>query len=116
MPNVSTLQSSTASFNLNLSAEQCEFQDLARKFTNEEIIPRAAHHDKTGEFPWEIVKKAHALGLMNYHIGPKYGGLGLPVFDSCVIAEELSYGCAGIALALTSSGLGVSLLLIDKKR
>lgn len=43
-------------------------QELARKFTREEIIPVAAEHDKTGKFPWEIVKKAHEVGLINGHI------------------------------------------------
>ena len=32
-----------------LSEEQKEFQELARKFTEDEIIPVAAEHDKTGE-------------------------------------------------------------------
>jgi preprotein translocase subunit YajC len=32
-----------------LTAEQKEIQQLARKFTKEEIIPNAAHYDKTGE-------------------------------------------------------------------
>lgn len=43
-------------------------QELARKFTKEEIIPKAAYFDKTGEYPTEIVKKAHAIGLMNGHV------------------------------------------------
>lgn len=105
----STVQRSTAGISFELSDEQREFQDLARKFTKDEIIPKAAHHDRTGEFPWESVKKAHAAGLMNYHIGTEFGGSGLSVFDACIIYEELAYGCAGIALAITSSGLGVSL-------
>ena len=32
-----------------LTEEQTEYQELARKFTAEEIIPVAAHHDETGE-------------------------------------------------------------------
>jgi hypothetical protein len=32
-----------------LTPEQKEFQLLARKFAQEEILPKAAHHDKTGE-------------------------------------------------------------------
>lgn len=32
-----------------LSPEQKEYQQLARKFAQEEIIPKAAHYDKTGE-------------------------------------------------------------------
>ena len=58
---------------LELSPEQLEFQQLARKFAREEILPVAAHHDQTGEYPWEIVKKAHALGLMNGHVPQEYG-------------------------------------------
>lgn len=51
-----------------LSDTQKEFRELARKFAQEEIIPVAAEYDRTGKFPWEIVKKAHSLGLMNGHI------------------------------------------------
>lgn len=106
----STVQRSTANVGVTfeLSDEQREFQDLARKFAKNEIAPKAVHHDRTGEFPWDSVKKAHAAGLMNYHIATEFGGAGLSVFDACLISEELAYGCTGIALAITSSGLGVS--------
>lgn len=80
---------------------------MARKFAREEIAPAAPHHDRTGEFPWELVKKAHALGLMNGHIPEDIGGLGLGVLDGCLIAEELAWGCTGIMTALEGSGLGV---------
>lgn len=51
-----------------LSDEQREIQATARKFSREEIAPVAAHHDKTGEYPWDLVKKAWELGLINNHI------------------------------------------------
>jgi len=57
-----------------LSAEQKEIQELARKFTRDEIIPKAAEYDRTMEYPWDIIKKAWALGLMNSHI-PKDCGM-----------------------------------------
>jgi len=60
-------------FCFELSPEQVEFQQLARKFAREEIIPVAPHHDKTGEYPLELIKKAHSLGLMNSHIPQEYG-------------------------------------------
>ncbi len=47
---------------------------MAEKFTRDEIIPVAAEHDRTGKYPWDIIKKAHAVGLMNMHIPQKYGG------------------------------------------
>ena len=48
--------------------------DLAEKFCKEEIIPAAPHYDKTGEYPWDVIKKAHEVGLMNLHISEEYGG------------------------------------------
>ncbi|XP_026475102.1 probable medium-chain specific acyl-CoA dehydrogenase, mitochondrial isoform X1 [Ctenocephalides felis] len=93
-------------YSFQLSPEQQEMQDLARKFTREEIIPKAAHYDRTGEYPWDIVKKAWELGLMNGHIPVHCGGLDLGVFDGCMVAEELAYGCTGIMTALEGSGLG----------
>lgn len=68
---------SALNWNLDLTDEQREFQDLARKFAKEEIIPKAAHYDKVGEYPWDIVKKAHGLGLMNGHIPSEYGDYGV---------------------------------------
>lgn len=38
--------------------------------------------------------------------------MGNSVFDGCLIAEELAYGCTGIMTALEASGLGVSFFLL----
>lgn len=80
---------------------------MARKFARDEIVPNAPKYDKTGEYPWDLVKKAHSLGLMNGGIPPEFGGLGLGVFDECIITEELAYGCTGCSTAILGSGLGV---------
>jgi len=79
---------------------------LARKFAREVIIPVAPHHDKTGEYPWEVIKKAWELGLINTHIGMELGGLGLNTFENCMITEELAYGCTGIQTAIEANSLG----------
>lgn len=81
-------------------------QDLARKFTRDEIVPNASKFDTNGEFPWDIVKKAHSAGLMNLHVPQDCGGLGMGVFDGCLVTEELAYGCTGITLAIEGTGLG----------
>lgn len=94
-----------ASLSFNLTEQQSDIQQLARKFSREEIVPRAAHHDKTMEYPWEIVKKAKEVGLLNTGIAEKYGGPGLNLTESCIVAEELGYGCAGIGTAMESNGL-----------
>ncbi len=48
-----------------LTEEQQFLRDTTARFTREEIIPRAAHHDQTGEYPWAVGKKAFELGLVN---------------------------------------------------
>ncbi|KAK6979936.1 medium-chain specific acyl-CoA dehydrogenase mitochondrial [Biomphalaria glabrata] len=62
-------------FSLQLSPEQLEFKTTARKFAREEILPKAAEYDRTGEYPWDLIKKAWSLGLMNTHIPTHCGKL-----------------------------------------
>ena len=92
----------------------CFFQylEMAEKFTREEIMPVAAHYDRTGEYPWEVLKKAHANGLMNLHIPEEYGGMGLGTLDGCLITEKMAYGCTGIMTAIEANGLGSMPIMI----
>ena len=60
---------------LALSDTSRELRDLVRKFAKEEIIPRAAEYDQTGEYPWDIVKKAHEIGILNSSIPASIGTL-----------------------------------------
>ena len=51
-----------------MSDEQKDLQALARKFSREEVAPAAAKYDKSGEYPWDLFKKAWELGLTNHGI------------------------------------------------
>ncbi len=96
----------------SLTEEQAQLQELARKFAKEEILPKAAYHDQTGEFPKEIVRKAWEIGLVNTHVPVEYGGPGLGVLDGCLITEEFSYGCTGIATAMEANGLAAAPVIV----
>lgn len=100
---------STSGPSFGLSEEQLEFQNVARKFAKEEIIPVAAELDRTGAYPWDIIKKAHATGLLNGHTPERAGGIDMDILTGCVVAEELAYGCTGVKTAMEGSGLGVSI-------
>merc|ERR1711874_817449 len=102
----------SAGLNFNITAEQEEFLDLAEQFTKNEIIPAAPHYDKTGEYPWDVIKKAHEVGLMNLHIPQEYGGMGMGTLDGCLITEKLAYGCTGIMTAIEANGLGSMPIMI----
>jgi len=98
--------------NFILTETQNEYLEMAEKFTREEIMPVAAHYDRTGEYPWEVLKKAHANGLMNLHIPEEYGGMGLGTLDGCLITEKMAYGCTGIMTAIEANGLGSMPIMI----
>jgi len=99
-------------YNFTPTSEQQEYLELATQFTKNEIIPNAPHYDQTGEYPWEILKKAHATGLMNLHIPQEYGGMGLGTLDGCLITEKMAYGCTGIMTAIEANGLGSMPIMI----
>lgn len=106
-PAIRSIQTSPVrhSFEFELSEDQRSYQDLARNFTRDHIIPNAAEHDRTGEYPIEIIKKAWELGLVNTDIPEAYGGPGLKNLDSVIVGEALSYGCTGISTAILANGL-----------
>ena len=95
-----------------LNDEQQMIQDMARKFAKEVMIPVAAHHDKTGEYPQEVFAKAWENGLANTHVPVEFGGPGLSNLDSVIITEELAYGCTGMGTALEANGLASAPVLV----
>lgn len=90
-----------------LSDEQLALQDTARRFARAEIAPIAAEHDQNGTFPREVMKKAWELGLSTTCVAEEYGGVGLDIFDSCLVTEELAWGCSGITTSIMCNDLGL---------
>ncbi|MBD3335109.1 MAG: acyl-CoA dehydrogenase [Candidatus Eisenbacteria bacterium] len=95
-----------------LTDEQQDLQKLAREFAQQEITPRAAEHDRSGEFPRAICQKAWEVGLLNTHIPEEYGGLGLGVLDGCLISEEISAACSGIGTAMEANTLAQAPVIV----
>src|SRR5271170_1824239 len=96
----------------DLTEEQRELKELAHKFAEQEIIPRARECDEKEIFPVDICEKAWAAGLMNFGVPKELGGPGLGVLDTCLIVEELNYGCSGISNAVGANDLATLPLLI----
>ncbi len=80
----------------SLSEQQKAFQKTARDFARKEIAPVALAYDKNPEFPGEIIKKAHAAGLMNLTCPKEYAGQGLGLVDTSIISEEMNAACVAI--------------------
>jgi acyl-CoA dehydrogenase len=95
-----------------ITDEQRELKALARKFAEQEIIPRAREYDEKEIFPEDVCRKAFDAGLMNFGVPKEMGGPGLGVLDTSLIVEELNYGCAGISNAVGANDLATLPLLI----
>jgi alkylation response protein AidB-like acyl-CoA dehydrogenase len=90
-----------------LTEEQEFIRKLARDFAQKEMAPRAEHYDQTAEFPWEVIKKAHAADLLNVIIPEDLGGVGAGSLEECLMAEEFFAGDAGMGTAMLANNLGL---------
>jgi len=87
-----------------ITPEQRQLKETAHRFAAE-IIPVAARCDDEQTFAEDVVRKAWELGLMNFAVPQELGGAGLGALDTCLVLEELNYGCAGITNSIAANGL-----------
>ena len=94
-----------------LTEQQKEIRNLTRTIAEEQVLPVRAALDEKEEFPWEIMKILGDAGLFGVYISEEYGGLGGGLLDLCIVVEELSRVCSGVAVSYAASGLGTFTLL-----
>ncbi len=95
-----------------LTDEQRMIKDLARRITEEKIIPARAELDEKEEFPWEILKVLAESDLFGLYVPEEYGGFGMGCFENCLVMEELSRGCCGVSVSYAASALGAYPVLL----
>ncbi|MGE5605327.1 MAG: acyl-CoA dehydrogenase family protein [Bacteroidota bacterium] len=98
--------------NYFLTEEQQMIKYLSRRIADEKIAPRALELDETGEFPWDLMKIIADADLFGVYLPEEYGGLGGGVFEQCLVVEELSRACSGVAVSYAASGLGCMPILV----
>ncbi|MFT5355722.1 MAG: acyl-CoA dehydrogenase [Polyangiales bacterium] len=96
----------------DLTDEQTELVNSARRFTKERIIPVAGEADETGIFPKGVFEEAWELGFVGSVFPEEVGGLGLHETENVLITEELAYGCTGIQTSITANTLASMPLLL----
>jgi acyl-CoA dehydrogenase len=94
-------------FSLDLNEDQLQMQKWVHDFAENVIRPVAAEYDEREETPWDVIQEAANIGLYSWEAVSSWFAdpTGLTM---ALVSEELSWGCAGIALALMGSTLGVS--------
>jgi alkylation response protein AidB-like acyl-CoA dehydrogenase len=83
----------------SLSDEQRRFVESVRSLAQSEFRPRAQRW-MDGTFPWENLRPLAELGVLGMAVPEEYGGLGLGVFDTALVLEEIAKVCYPTAMAV----------------
>jgi alkylation response protein AidB-like acyl-CoA dehydrogenase len=90
-----------------LTDDQREIRELARRFADEVVAPRAAEWDRERRFPREVAGQLGELGLMGVCVPEDLGGAGADFLAYILVIEEISRADAGLGVTLavhTSAG------------
>ncbi len=85
-----------------LTEEQEIFRKTIREFAEKEIMPRAQEIDQKGEFPWDIIEKMAALGLMGLPFPEEYGGAGGDAISYAIAVEEIARASGSVAITYSA--------------
>jgi alkylation response protein AidB-like acyl-CoA dehydrogenase len=77
----------------DLTDDQREIQELARRFTADAITPHAAEWDEKHIFPRDTIRAAAELGFGGIYVSEAAGGIGLGRLEAALIMEAMAYGC-----------------------
>ncbi len=86
-------------FDVALSEDLELLRDTVRKFTADEIAPRAEQIDTENLFPADLWQKMGELGLLGIAIPAQYGGSEMGNLAHLVAMEEISRGSASVGLS-----------------
>ena len=96
-----------------LSEEQQMIRDMARKFADEVIAPKAEEMEATGEYPYDIMARMAEHGKMGIPFPVEYGGSGGDWVGMHLCIEEIARGdtALGGLLDVTTSVVGQELFV-----
>ncbi len=88
-----------------LTEEQQMVRDMARRFAEAEIKPKAAELDRTHKHPADIVKQLGELKMLGIAVPEEYGGGGMDNVSYVLALIEVSKACAstGVIMSVNNS-------------
>jgi alkylation response protein AidB-like acyl-CoA dehydrogenase len=97
--------------------EREKLQEQARRFAMDEVLPVANELDpQKGEIPASLLDRLAELGYFGIIVPVDQGGLGLGVFEYCMVSEELARAWMSTASILArSQGLGTAVADADRR-
>jgi alkylation response protein AidB-like acyl-CoA dehydrogenase len=90
-----------------LSDEHEALRKTVEAFARDVVAPSARAHDRTGEFPYDVIRQMGELGLFGLPFPEDYGGMGGDFLALCLAIEELARADSSVAITLEAAvGLG----------
>ena len=90
-----------------LSDEHEALRKTVEEFAREVVAPQAERFDRTGEFPYDVIRQMGEMGLFGLPFPEEYGGMGGDFFALCLAIEELARADSSVAITLEAAvGLG----------
>jgi len=77
----------------DLTDDQREIQEVARRFTADRITPFAGAWDEHHVFPRDAIVEAAGLGFGSIYVSEASGGIGLGRMEAALVMEAMAYGC-----------------------
>ena len=74
-----------------------QIRDVAQRFAEDVVRPKAEELDRDERFPREIYEQMAELGLFGITVPAENGGVGLDALAYAIVMEELSRGYASVA-------------------
>ena len=97
----------SSSMDFRLSDDQLAFQRHCHAFARDVMRPAAARYDREQAVPLDVIHEARAWGLHGIPYLERVGADETGIMNA-MYAEELHWGCAGIALAISGSSLAAA--------
>jgi isovaleryl-CoA dehydrogenase len=94
---MTTLDCTDSDFGLGEDLEA--IRQEVRRFASERIAPRAAHIDRSNEFPRDLWPELGAQGLLGITVPEQYGGAGLGYLAHVLVMEEISRASGAVGLS-----------------
>jgi len=90
-----------------LNEDQRAILETVARFVKDEVTPRAsaldANQDPEKCFSWEIIEKAHEVGIRTLTLAEKWGGLGADSLTTAMVVEELAKGDMGVSVVMAQT-------------
>ncbi len=98
--------------NFELTTEQKDIQEAARKFAKGEFTRELAiKHELEHSFPRSVWQKACELGFIGLHFPADFGGAGLNIMENVLVVEEFCRRDSGIGTAVALSDFASEIIM-----